>query len=624
MGSIPVALVRMSIIKNNNWNFVSKFLILNLNLYYLFNIYFINKTSFYKFFDSIIFYKNYKLKFFKKLFLFSNIVLTKTRLCETRTPYFNNYFINNDIRVFYKYSILRVKKNILIKQCNFKFKKKKKLIDNSIIFLKKKNIFKYKNNINYFFNYKYNFNKNKSKFNFNKKKYTLINKISKKIKFNKFGLERSTEYKAKMFIDCLTKLLKISKNSKNFTNLTLVDKTSLKKKSLKYIIESFKLFSKLNSKKLKTIFRKYPTDKYLKKVILFTLKNFLKNLINKKSININNIYKEIYSILKKLLLKKRFFGKNKKIISIRKNNIKKNKLIFNLNYYMYFKDKRKYFYHKRSIIQNLYYKKNIVKKNIKNKVTSLCFFKNKSLNKIGNYVNSFINISSYKLFFNIILSYPFLLVNYCKHNNYINFFKNISKGWKKKVIIKEDDLIFESTEYYTKLGLFIEKQTNKNVCIFININNYGDISPFFQLMISVWVSRIKHFFRIFKKKFDLLLIMRLFFLVVKNKDIHLLFKIVTTIMPRIEFKLHRKFFKFLIRIFSSYMCLLYPIFKIQGFHFEFRGKISVDGNSRTRKMYSKIMRPSPSNYSYSTKYLYKTVNTFTGVLGLKVWIYYSI
>ena len=95
-------------------------------------------------------------------------------------------------------------------------------------------------------------------------------------------------------------------------------------------------------------------------------------------------------------------------------------------------------------------------------------------------------------------------------------------------------------------------------------------------------------------------------------------------MPKIEFKKHRKFFKFIFQMFKSFLLVLYPVFKIQGFHFEFRGKISVDGNSRTRKMYAKIQRPSPSNYSYSTKYVYKTVNTFTGVLGLKIWIYYSI
>ena len=52
--------------------------------------------------------------------------------------------------------------------------------------------------------------------------------------------------------------------------------------------------------------------------------------------------------------------------------------------------------------------------------------------------------------------------------------------------------------------------------------------------------------------------------------------------------------------------------------FEFAGKISVTGNARTRKMYYKLGKPSRSTYTYSTKYIYKTVSTYMGVLGIKV------
>ena len=116
--------------------------------------------------------------------------------------------------------------------------------------------------------------------------------------------------------------------------------------------------------------------------------------------------------------------------------------------------------------------------------------------------------------------------------------------------------------------------------------------------------------------------MKLLYLVVAEKDLHLLMKIITKITPKIQYRSHRRFFKFIIFIFRAFFVFLFLNFNVKGMQFEFAGKISVTGNARTRKMYYKLGKPSRSTYTYSTKYIYKTVSTYMGVLGIKVWIFY--
>jgi len=242
----------------------------------------------------------------------------------------------------------------------------------------------------------------------------------------------------------------------------------------------------------------------------------------------------------------------------------------------------------------------------------------------ANIFTYYFNITSYKLFFNLIILFPFLLINYMSKNLTIN--KLLFNNTKFKLINPHDmgdDRIIYFSSMYVEIGSFLECFTGKNVNLLIYKNSFTDITNLFKLILNIWVFRIKHFYRTFKNKFDLSLVMKLLYLSIKNKDIHLLIKIIRLVTPRVEFKKQRKFFKFIIFMFRTYFSLLYPLYNIQGYQFEFRGKISVDGNARTRKMYAKILRPSPSNYTYSTRYVYKTINTYTGVMGVKIWIYYS-
>lgn len=356
---------------------------------------------------------------------------------------------------------------------------------------------------------------------------------------------------------------------------------------------------------------------------LFFFNIFNKNLdFSKKLIDFKKLYKtsvdfdnydDCYlSIIKINKYKKYTFNPKR----VKKRKRRKNK--FYRSIYLLFKHYGVY------NLGNIF--KKIKKVNFHNKLKNWNHYykKTKALSINPKYfkIKFFLNISSYKLFFNILLFYPFLFLNYSFWFFFKDFFKIMNY---KPVNINDinDNPPYYDLSFFTNFGLFLELQTKKNVNVIIKKNYFKDISFFFNIILNLWAYRIRRFFGVFKNSFDLYYIVKMFFLVVKNKDIHLLMKLITKITPKIEFNKQRRFFKFIIYMFRCYYSLIYGLYKLQGFQFEFKGKISVDGNARTRKMYAKILRPSPSNYSYSTKYVYKTVKTHTGILGIKVWIYYK-
>lgn len=493
-------------------------------------------------------------------------------------------------------------------------------------------------------------------------RYKLRNGIKKKNFIHKFNL---VFFKINKYLWTLSnkQIKRLPKWKKKKTRIELKEQNlhfkDLKKSYIRLIsieqlcfyIKSALIRQKLN-KKIKTILKAVYSRQGLRCIIdtFNALEKILKpHLIKKFSIRrtTNNFKKNYKTKLPKILINN--FKKSKQPVIFKKNIYNKYRshsiltrqipiqpyFTFSiLKYKTYFNSKYLYF-NKINENELLTLRVDKFSKNVNclvKKHKSRFFQHNYKLVNTGmmNYkkirpFSLFFNITSYKLFFNLLLIYPFLLINYT--NKLTTFMKYFYNKTTFKLInptpAGDDKLIFYSS-MYVEIGSFIEFFTSKQINLLIYKNNFSDINSLFKIILNIWIFRIKHFFRIFKYKFDISLFIKLMYLAIKNKDIHLIMKLITSITPRIEFKKQRKFFKFVIFLFRTHFALLYNIYNIQGFQFEFRGKISVDGNARTRKMYAKILRPSPSNYSYSAKYIYKTVNTYTGVLGLKLWIYYSL
>lgn len=141
-----------------------------------------------------------------------------------------------------------------------------------------------------------------------------------------------------------------------------------------------------------------------------TIINFLiKNKIYKKKLNINFfIKKNKYKFFSKIKFIKKISKKTKIYYNFKKEFIKFNK---------YFKPK--YDFRKNyKISKNT---KILVEKNLKN------LYKKNYSNIPFNCCPPILLLSSYKLFFNTILFYPFLISNYCNFLSNINFTNYISK-----------------------------------------------------------------------------------------------------------------------------------------------------------------------------------------------------
>lgn len=98
----------------------------------------------------------------------------------------------------------------------------------------------------------------------------------------------------------------------------------------------------------------------------------------------------------------------------------------------------------------------------------------------------YFNITSYKLFFNLLLLYPFLLINYTNKGLSLNkvFFKNSNFKLTNPHNIGDDREIYNQS-MYIEIGSFLEFLTQKNVNVLIYKNSFTDISNLFKLILNV-------------------------------------------------------------------------------------------------------------------------------------------
>jgi ribosomal protein S3 len=61
---------------------------------------------------------------------------------------------------------------------------------------------------------------------------------------------------------------------------------------------------------------------------------------------------------------------------------------------------------------------------------------------------------------------------------------------------------------------------------------------------------------------------------------------------------------------------------VKGIKIRLKGKISAAGNSRKRTILFRSGRNSYSSVSVKCLHEFKTITTFTGVMGFQVWLFY--
>lgn len=179
-----------------------------------------------------------------------------------------------------------------------------------------------------------------------------------------------------------------------------------------------------------------------------------------------------------------------------------------------------------------------------------------------------------------------------------------------------------SNWYYRSLIRFLEHSTGRRISL--NLGPFAEQSLTFaeKAKCQVWNTRVVGFQRRLGHRIVVSEGLRLIAVAFKLKDPTFLANWLRGMLARMSFwkyKLLFRYLKFLVRhlFFPSFR-----LFGVRGFKLRLKGKISVAGNARTRTLMIRVGDTSHSKMDNRVAYDLSYVNTFTGVLGFKLWFFY--
>ena len=176
--------------------------------------------------------------------------------------------------------------------------------------------------------------------------------------------------------------------------------------------------------------------------------------------------------------------------------------------------------------------------------------------------------------------------------------------------------------YYNILIRFMENCSGKKV--------YLKFNPFIENALSftdiarcnMWSSRITSFQRILGPKIFLQESLRILHIAIRFKDPTFLSNWIKGMLHRMSFWKYRLLFRYLKYTMRYLFWLYFPELEFKGFKLRLKGKISVAGNARTRTLMYRIGETSYSKLNNRIVSDFTTINTFTGVLGFKIWFFF--
>lgn len=91
---------------------------------------------------------------------------------------------------------------------------------------------------------------------------------------------------------------------------------------------------------------------------------------------------------------------------------------------------------------------------------------------------------------------------------------------------------------------------------------------------------------------------------------------------RISFWKTRSIFRFLRYLFLTYFMHIFSDLKLRGLKIKLKGKISSAGNSRKKIIVYRVGETSHSKVALRVVSEFTRINTFTGVMGFQVYLFY--
>lgn len=176
--------------------------------------------------------------------------------------------------------------------------------------------------------------------------------------------------------------------------------------------------------------------------------------------------------------------------------------------------------------------------------------------------------------------------------------------------------------YYTTIIRFIEFYSGKKV--FFKLNPFIENSLTFSDLArcNLWFSRIYSFQRLLGPKIFLKDSLKVLHLAFRFKDVTFLSSWIRTMLQRMDFWKYRLLFRYLKYLIRNLFFSYFKDLNLKGIKLKLKGKISVAGNARTRKLLYSIGNTSHSTFDNKIAYDLSFINTFTGVLGFQIWFFF--
>jgi hypothetical protein len=139
---------------------------------------------------------------------------------------------------------------------------------------------------------------------------------------------------------------------------------------------------------------------------------------------------------------------------------------------------------------------------------------------------------------------------------------------------------------------------------------------------SRWLPRMAFYERKLGHRFFLEEALHIMHLSFTLRDPKILASWLKAMILRISFWKTRSIFRFLKYLFHNYFRFIFDDIGIKGLKIKLKGKISAAGNSRKRTILYRVGKTSHSETRIRVLTEFATVNTFTGVMGLSIWLFY--
>jgi len=175
---------------------------------------------------------------------------------------------------------------------------------------------------------------------------------------------------------------------------------------------------------------------------------------------------------------------------------------------------------------------------------------------------------------------------------------------------------------HNSLIRFTEDCSGKRVLLQVYSFITQNVDGAFLTLYRRWMPRMRYYEQRLGHKFFLGEALSIIHLSFAMHDPKLLISWFSAMIQRISFWKTRLIFRFFRYLMSNYFSKIFAQLQVKGIKLKLKGKISVSGNSRKRAILYRSGLTSHSATKLRVVHESTLISTFTGVLGLQLWLFY--